>query len=371
MYSLLRLRTATLGFLSRIVLGVGFAYVIWASVVFILHLNTSAPEQLVKLILNTGFFLASVVFWEINKHNLEPALRALRRLLELIIWLSAAQVAGNVVLLDAWLWPFNGQVSSSTAAYAIASPGVVFGGAEKNIWAAKIALAICLYLGVGWASRRYGWGFFLSLLAGLFCILYTFGRTAQLTAFIGVTLFAFSLISSFRRKLIRRFLLGVGLLSLPIISFALIRLFRFDWSLLYSDLSEGTLDDGFRGRLILWATFFRYLDHFDLFWGNGIQYGRYFFPNTEAYFLGNDNFHNAFLNHLVDLGILGLFLYLLIIFFPFAQRSAPSARLLLLAPLLVCLGFQYVGYDNDVMAYLSATWLILAATSNRVLKYGR
>ncbi|MEM1953505.1 O-antigen ligase family protein [Meiothermus cerbereus] len=338
---------------------VGFTYIMWASVSFILNRDFSVHEQYIKLVLNSSFLLASVVFFEMHRHRLSSMFSSLKRLLTLLIVLSAAQVALNVVLLNAWLWPFSGQVSNSSAAYLIVTPGVFFGGAEKNIWATKIALVVCLYIGILWVKRNTSWTSWIVIGLGLFSVLYTFSRTAQLTTFVGLALFIFLIVLSSRQRLARYALLGAILLLIPFILQWLAGLLRFDWSLF--DLSQGTQDDGFRGRLFLWTSFLNNLSNFNFLWGNGIQYGRYYFSevSSEIAFLGNDNFHNAFLNHLVDSGVVGLVLYALLFVIIFARPKALSTRLLLLLPLLACISLQYVGYDNDIMAYLAAAWLIL------------
>ena len=342
---------------------VGLSYILWASVSFVLNRDFSVVEQYFKLVLNSSFLLASVVFFEMHRHRLSSMFSLLKRLLTLLIVLSAAQVALNVVLLNAWLWPFSGQVSNSSVAYLIVTPGVFFGGAEKNIWATKIALVVCLYIGTLWVKRNTSWTSWIVIGLGLFSVLYTFSRTAQLTTFVGLALFVFLKVLSSRQRLARYLLLGVILLLIPFILQWLAGLLRFNWSLF--DLSQGTQDDGFRGRLFLWTSFLNNLSNFNFLWGNGIQYGRYYFSEvaSEIAFLGNDNFHNAFLNHLVDSGVVGLVLYALLFVIIFARPKALSTRLLLLLPLLACISLQYVGYDNDIMAYLAAAWLILQVSA--------
>lgn len=121
---------------------IGVTYIVWASLVFALNQEFSVPEQYIKLVLNTSFLLASVVFFEQHRRYSSLMLRWLKYLLALLIALSTVQVALNVVLLNAWLWPFSGQISNSSAAYLIATPGVFFGGVEKNIWLPKSPLLL-------------------------------------------------------------------------------------------------------------------------------------------------------------------------------------------------------------------------------------
>ncbi|MBO1436372.1 O-antigen ligase family protein [Meiothermus sp. CFH 77666] len=334
---------------------IGVTYIVWASLVFALNREFSVPKQYIKLVLNTSFFVASVVFFEQHRQHSIWMLRSLKHLLALLIALSAVQVTLNVALLNAWLWPFSGQISNSSAAYLIATPGVFFGGVEKNIWATKIAFVVILYISISWVERRVSLLSLVIIGLGLFCVLYTFGRTAQLATFIGLALFGLLIVLNSRQRLYRLFLFGLILLLTPFILQYLSSLLRFDWSLF--DLSQDAQKDGFQGRLLLWMSFLRNPGDFNYLWGNGIQYGRYYF--SEIVFLGNDNFHNVFLNHLVDFGALGLLLYIFMIATIFSRPVALSTRLLLLLPLLACASLQYVGYDNDIMVYLSASWIIL------------
>lgn len=357
--AILRVRTGLVRPRGVALVIIGIAYIVWASVVFMLNREYSVLDQYIKLLLNTSFLLASVVFFEQHRRHSNLMFRSLKHLLALLIVLSAAQVALNVALLNAWLWPVSGQISNSSAAYLIATPGVFFGGAEKNIWATKIAFVVCLYIGMCWVKRSVNWMSLAIIGLGLFCVLYTFGRTAQLTTFIGLALFVLLIVLNSRQRLARYALLGVVLLLAPFILQALGGLLRFDWSLF--DLSQGTQADGFRGRLFLWMSFLNNLSDFNFLWGNGVQYGRYYF--SEIAFLDNDNFHNVFLNHLVDFGLIGLLLYLSVLATIFTSPAAFSTRLLLLLPLLASVNLQYVGYDNDIMVYVSATWLILQASA--------
>lgn len=346
--------TTPLNTRAATILLIGFFYIAWASVVFMLHREYSVLEQFVKLILNTSFLLASILFFELERHRSSTMLRWLERTLVLIIALSAVQVIRNVWLLGAWLWPVSGQVSNSSDAYLIATPGVFFGGAEKNIWATKIALVLCLYIAICHVRGRINWLRLSVIGLGLLCLLYTFGRTAQLTAIVAVALYALLLILRSRHRLLRYALLGFVILLAPIALQAIGDLLRFDWSLF--DLSQGTQNDGFRGRLFLWLSFLNNPDDFNMFWGNGVQYGRYYF--SEIAFLDNDNFHNVFLNHLVDFGVIGLGLYVLLLGAVFSAKTPLSMKLLLFLPLLACISLQYVGYDNDIMVYLAVAWLI-------------
>ncbi len=338
---------------------IGITYIVWASLVYALNREFSVPEQYIKLILNTSFLLASVVFFEQHRRHSYLMLRWLKHLLALMIALSAVQVALNVALLNAWGWPFSGKISNSSAAYLIATPGVFFGGVEKNIWATKIAFIFILYMVICWVERKVNWLSLAIIGLGLFSVLYTFGRTAQLATFIGLALFFVLIVLNSGQRLFRYLLLGLVLLLTPFVFQFLGSLLRFDWSLF--DFSQDALNDGFQGRLLLWMSFLRNLGDFNLFWGNGVQYGRYYF--SEIAFLGNDNFHNVFLNHLVDFGILGMLLYISILATIFTRQVALYTRLLLLLPLLACASLQYVGYDNDIVVYLSASWVILEGST--------
>jgi hypothetical protein len=101
------------------------------------------------------------------------------------------------------------------------------------------------------------------------------------------------------------------------------------------------------------------LDHVNFLTGNGILYGKYFF--TKVVEMSNNNFHNVFINTLVDTGVLGLTLYTATLVQIFAFRKPFYLLLLLLLPLLAILNLQYLGYDNDIVVYLAGCWLIFKA----------
>lgn len=279
--------------------------------------------------------------------------------------MSTLQVFYNVALLNAWLWPFDGRISNSTAAYLITQPGVIFGGAEKNIWASKIAMILILYIALQWSQ---GTLFQIRPLIftglGLLCVLYTFGRTAQLAIAVTLLIVAHHYLRNLRFWFIRYLNFSLFILTLPILITIFLRFLRFDASLF--DLSQGHQGDGFRARLLLWVALWQQRENIDLFFGNGILYGQYFF--TKIVVLPNNNFHNVFINTLVDTGVIGLLAYIIILTAIFAFRKPLFLTTLLLFPLLVMLNLQYLGYDNDVVIYLAICWLVFNIQRTNLLQ---
>lgn len=334
---------------------VGGAYIIWASVVYFSQREYSDGPQYLKLVLNIAFLVTSALFFELRKARAREMLRGLERVLAVIILLSAVQVAHNVWVLGAWTWPFSGHISNSSAAYLIAQPGVWFGGEEKNIWASKLAFVLSLYAVIQWYKGSVFRLLPLIVMGfGLFNVVYTFGRTAQLMVAVLIALGVYFWFSRLRYWFFRYISLGTFVLSVPLAAVALASFLRFNSSLF--DISEGAQGDGFRARLLLWRLLWTHSSDFNFIWGNGVLYGQYYL--SEIVVRANNNFHNVFLNNLVDFGVLGLLLYIGLLLIVFYRRKPTPLTWLLALPLLACLSLQYVGYDNDVVVYLAACWLI-------------
>lgn len=337
---------------------VASCFVIMASFIYITRRDFSDLEQYIKLILNINFLVATIFFFELRKHFTQSMMQMFTALLQVVIWLSALQVLRNVAFLGAWFWPLGGAVSSSDAAYLIVYPGVFFGSPEKNIWATKIALFVCLYAVIVWQQKRIFQAVpLLTLALGVFGVLYTFSRTAQLS--LAVLFILMGYLYAYQRKLwfFRHLLVGGFLLLLPLFFFVLSQLLRVDASLF--DISRGHQGDGFRARILLWVALWQQREYVNFLLGNGILYGKYFF--THVVELPNNNFHNVFLNTLIDTGLSGLLLYISMFTCIFAFRKPFYLIAFLLFPLLAILNLQYLGYDNDVVVYLAGCWLIFRA----------
>lgn len=343
---------------------VALCFILIASLVYVTRRDYSDLEQYIKLVLNISFLVATVFFFELRKNATQSMLRVFTVLLQVVIWLTALQVLRNVAVLGAWFWPLGG-VSNSVAAYQIVEPGVFFGSLEKNIWATKIALFVCLYAVIVWQQGRIFRPIqFLTVALGLFSVLYTFSRTAQLS--VAVLLVFMGYQYAYQRKFwfFRHLLIGGFLLILPFFLVVLSQLLRVDASLF--DISQGHQGDGFRARIQLWVALWQQREEVNFFLGNGILYGKYFF--TQVVELPNNNFHNVFINTLVDIGVLGLIFYVGILTYIFAFRKPFYLILFLLFPLLAVLNLQYLGYDNDVVVYLAGCWLIFGTQQNFLQK---
>lgn len=295
----------------------------------------------IKLVVNM-LFLASVLRWDHFIRNRRAAINALALAIVVSVYLTGLQVFVNVALTGAWLDPFIG-ISDSVVAYKIVGPGIYWGINEKNIWATKVAFQSILILymlsrkliKIHWIQR---WGLWVSI---IFSIVYTFSRTSQ-----GVFFFFLAWEYYLRKIDFRTFVkkpvhvMGFGC------ALALLGWKAYD-KLFHLTLQPG---DGMESRFRMWTYLWNAHSVGDFWFGKGYQYGRDFLP---AYRMVESNFHNVFINLLVDFGFSGILVYatLLVGLAKIIDRS-------LLSYLIMTFMVQYSGYDNDAVVFVAAAIVI-------------
>jgi len=296
----------------------------------------------------------------INKKNevLFQNVNLIKYFLQLLVVFSFVQVFYNVLLVNAWSLPFVG-IKTSLAAKIITSVPVYFGDPGKNIWATKIIFYQIILFGMShYKLVRLGKiEYFIFTLLGMFNCLYTFSRTALLMY--GLFYIALSFYYIQKRKHINKILLTIIITTILII--------LGGW--VFNNLFHLTLDssDGLFARFILWDLWYQRMldkDVLQLILGDGIRSAHYYISTLTNLPVGN--YHNVFLNILAELGILGFLLYILILFKIFYSNRLKnnSHLLILLLPLLSCLFSHYLGYDYDVVVYLSLVYLIKKMLEN-------
>ncbi|WP_457618561.1 O-antigen ligase family protein [Lutibacter sp.] len=346
---------------SALLLLIVFLIVSLASVTYLVNLEHSVTKQYIKLITNLTFLVSSFYFISQYKLLLLKRLNLIILLLEIIILLSFIQVLINVLLTGLLFAPFTGEITNSSMAYLITTPGVYFGIPEKNIWATKIILISIVYFALYYLltfNLISKFRFYLFTFFSIFCIIYTFSRTAQ------AMLMAFAVVLAFYhfyldKKNIKRYLYLAAffVISIPILVYFSVDFLRIDANIL--DISSGHQGDGLKSRLMMWVHFFENYSDFNIL-GNGILYADYYFNNI--FIRGENNFHNVFLNTFVDTGIIGLLLYLVLIYYVFFGVYYKYKRqfiyIVMFPPFFVCINSQYLGYDNDLIVYFAFVYLI-------------
>ena len=236
-----------------------------------------------------------------------------------------------------------------------------WGVADKNILGAKIAIYGFLHSVLYYKVNGRVGVFFPALI--IFSALLSLSRTSSLIyGLFGVVFFFYSLKLQPRTKVTVLFLFGVlaGLFILP----KLADFFRL------SNITNLDYSDGMGLRLIYWIALFTNLDHVS--WhGNGILSGGDFLQKYAAFYNGEPNLHNIFLNTFLDLGFLGLCFYASIWLCYYKRLKMFGLKSLvvafLIAPLFMLVNSLYTAYDSDPWIYMAVLFLVISLDSRRAL----
>ena len=325
----------------------------WNLVVFLLNLRDASSLQMFKVV-TVFVFVASVVgYISSGTKEGKETVGKLFYPLVIILALNSLHVFINVHKAGLWSMPFDGSMTSS-AAYKIQNSGIYFGALNKNIWATKflfIFLCYCNYFVLG--LRKFDKIHVLLIAIFALTVIYGMSRTSILGLLVYLTVLAAYKISFTRFRVV--FYLTV----LPIVS-----VFAFN---IISGFVHFTFDetDGFYSRVLLWRSIAE-IDPLKFLAGSGQQYGAIHIPLYTG--LDNDNFHNVYLNQLVDTGVVGLFFYVFLyaaFLRAFIVEVGIKLAVTLFIPLFVVVNSHYTGYDNDIFVYLVMTLGVLNASVER------
>jgi len=127
------------------------------------------------------------------------------------------------------------------------------------------------------------------------------------------------------------------------------------------DLSSSS--DGLFSRLELWNSFVVNFDHSKIFLGNGLKSAYVLIVKETSQEV--NNLHNVFFNITWEAGLLCTFIVSLIYarLFGFISKSRSEyfdkfQSIVWFAPFFVCINSHYLGYDADIMIYLSSVFLM-------------
>lgn len=335
---------------------------ITATISHFMNLYESDNTQYVKLIITFSFLLGFSFFISKYPKVLLDYRYRIQYLVELIIFFTFIQVILNVYKMSLWEMPITG-VQSSVDAYLIIEPPIYFGTKEKNIWATKFVFLSIFYLSCYiYDVFRSKVRFYINILMILFVVVYTFSRTAQLMFISFVFLYYFWKIMYVKDNVIMQVFMFTILFSLSIP----MGLFIYD-KLLHITLGVG---DGLAARLDIWEALYLHLEHMNIWFGNGMLSAENIILTYTTWI--NNNFHNVFMNIFADMGILGLSLYILILFLVFSCKNIGKVNsrftlLCLFTPFLICINSQYLGFDSDVIIYFT---LVMLLQYSRLRDYG-
>lgn len=319
-----------------------------ASYIYSKYSYQSSLAVYFKIITNYTFLVAFLLM--ISMCDFKKYLPQLETLLILIISFSFLQVFVKVAFFNLWLEPFK--YTNSASAFVIGKGLTLFGNQHKNIWATKVAfIGIIYFSGIYYkVFQNKRWVNITIMILWLFSLFYLSSRTAQAV----VLMFLISLgWFSYVRKVpayTRLFVAAVFILVLwYAIPLFIEKLLRLDESVL-NLAPEGHGGDGFKARIMLWIYLFNHFDEFNHFIGNGVLFLDTFFDGV----FNESNIHNVFATIWIDLGILGLLLFLFIIAKLLGGGKKERSFFFLIGlPFISGIMVQYLGYDNDIVIYFS------------------
>lgn len=333
-----------------------------ASISHFMNMPDSDSTQYIKLIITFSFLLGFSFF--ISKHPkllLDYRYR-IQYCIELIIFFTFIQVVLNVYKMGLWIMPIVG-VQNSMDAYLIIEPPIYFGTKEKNIWATKFVFLSIFYLSCYIHEIfRSKVRLYINFIMILLVVIYTFSRTAQLMFISFVFLYYFWKITYVKNNIIIQIIMFSLLFSLSIP----IGFFIYD-KLLHITLGSG---DGLAARFELWEALYLHLENMNIWLGNGMLSAKNIISTYTTW--NNNNFHNVLMNIFSDMGVVGLSLYILVLFLVFSckgigKTNARFTLLCLFIPFFICINSQYLGFDSDIIIYFT---LVMLLHYSRLRTYG-
>lgn len=324
-----------------------------ASFIFFKYREQSSFSIYFKILTNYSFFAAAVLMLAVVR--LRTYLKWFEALFITVLVLSFLQVLGKVIWFNLWMLPFS--IEDSSDAFAISQGITLFGNAQKNIWATKIAFFGSLYFSACYfrifRCSSMLWHFLIAM--WVFTLFYIASRTGQVVMvlfFLG--LFWYSVIKKlpwyWRFLMVFAFCIFLWLF----VPWFIERLLRLDESV-FDVAAQGHGGDGFKARIKLWIYLLTHLSDFNHFRGNGVMFLDHFFEGV----FHESNIHNVFATIWIDLGLLGFLLFLTLAARVLGLVGASSSFFVLVGiPFLASLMVQYLGYDNDLVVYLSLALLL-------------
>ncbi len=343
--------------------------IVLASTLFILnaviiHLacfEESSAYQLSKLVVNLVFLSSSCCLLFALRRDSVRMVSILAQYLLVAIVLSALQVLLLVYSNSLWLMPVSGVTSSIDAYNLFAKSTIYFGTDNKNIFSTRILffyLSLVLFFRVNGISKN---AFIVATVATVFCIIYLQSRTGLLA------LCAFGAVlvgNKLRIVIVRGGALSAILITVLIplaIATGYLTLVSIEYFLRGTSINElsyvsaGADGDGLKARLIMWIVLFQNLDQFNMVFGNGLFHWSYTGLTREG------NLHNVFLNTWIDLGLVGLAVYISLLWKVFCVVR--PMLLAILAALFIVVNSHYLGYDNDIVILLLMYFVYSRITS--------
>ncbi|EGM1787266.1 O-antigen ligase family protein [Salmonella enterica subsp. enterica] len=333
------------------------SYYIFASLLLMLillsstytYLDDDTMTAIVKSFLGISLLITSGVFTFNKKHSIET-LKIIHTYIFVIIALCFIQI---LVLHVQSGWYSLTVSDSYTAGMIFNSDYAIFGGNDKNMFGAKIALfGMILYV---LHKSIYSKGSMLCILLVVATGFLSMSRTP--------VAFFLAALSLYKISFSRGVLMKISSVFFVLIIFAIASPYIIEY-LRISSINQGELSDGMSIRLLYWTAVMSNTDVIGMF-GNGLLSAREFLPRFSVYYNGEPNVHNLYLNTYLDLGVIGITLYLLMLvsLFLFLRRLSKKLALVLIACAFIISCTLYTAYDIEMWCYLSLSTIIIRLIS--------
>ena len=316
-------------------------------------------DLIIKLGINISFLIAFI-----NLIDYIEDYKSIFLLIKILIILTFIQIVIIYYLKNINIFYFL-NIESSHAAYVINLDNVPFilANENKNIWSTKILFLSLTYL--FYSSKRKEKNLFFRIFIIINCILLV-SRTGYLALILYLSLeILLILFKKYRRNKALLFLLGLVLTIIFYFGIRLItqKLLRIDYINLESYLNSNR--DGGSSRLRNWFIFIKYYFTTPFLRGIGIGNTKNFLISHNGF--PDDNMHNFIFNTLLEQGVIIFLPYILYHFF-FIKKILKQFKfdgVLLILPFYLVISLHYLGYDNDLVVYISLVSLIIKIFKKR------
>ena len=301
----------------------------------------------IKLLLNLTFLFFMGLIIESN--NIRFKKQDFLKFLKIIILLNFIQILviyikGN--LIGDFL--LGNLTKTSDTAYIISDFNNIIGADNKNIWASKFTLIYIVYLFTCVDEKFKNLESIKTklvyIIIGASTILLLLSRTAQLSIIMPILFLIFYSIKDIDKKY-KNIIYGISaiiVIILLIVFFKKIFHIKFD------------MTDGGYTRLLIWEEALENLFKNNFIVGQGLSSTGYYIQN----FIGRSesNLHNVFLTTLYEFGLIGLGIYIKILYDLVREYFRKDKYLkyicIIAAPFMITTNLQYLGYDNDLVVFI-------------------
>lgn len=309
-------------------------------------------QYILKLTINFGFLLSFLILK--RKYDIKKIII----LIKILIILTFIQILIVYYLKDINLFYFF-QINNSSEAYLVDIDQVpfLFAAENKNIWSTKILFLEIIFMFYSYKNNTKDYFFYILI---IFNCLLLISRTGYLALLLYIVLQIFlTIIKKYKKnkKILVSVFLGLFFTLLFNINLIFEKFLRIDFNNLEKYLS--LKNDGGVSRIINWIIFLKYFDKTDFLEGIGIGNTQNFLLYYGGY--PDGNMHNFIFNTFLEQGIIIGVIYILFHFL-FIKKVVKTFKwdsLLLLVPFYVVISLQYLGYDNDIVIYMSLVYVLI------------